>query len=163
MSKQQAVDNFERWAQLVQSIAETRGSNAKIELCADYLPQLSSSQLALACQYIGEGAFSNISGKRASIGSRTIGMAAADYCKIDYDIVFKACRTATGSSTETIQRLFENLTETRQKNTLKHWNLAHISELTEELAQTRARKDKQRILTRIWSGLSPLASKYFLK
>lgn len=163
MSKQKAVDNFERWAQLVQSIAETRGTNAKIELCANYLAQLSPSQLALACQYMGEGAFSNISGKRASIGSRTIGMAAADYCKIDYDIVFKACRTATGSSTETIQRLFENLTETRQKNILRHWDLAHISELAEELAQTRARKDKQRILTRIWSGLSPLASKYFVR
>ena len=163
MSKEQAVDNFERWAQLVQSIAETRGSNAKIKLCAEYLAQLSPSQLALACQYMGEGAFSTISGKRASIGARTIGIAAANYCKIDYDIVFKACRTATGSSTETIQRLFENLPEARQKNSLQHWDLARISELAEELAQTRSRKDKQRILTRIWSGLSPLASKYFLR
>ena len=163
MSKEQTVDNFERWAQLVQSIAETRGSNAKIKLCAEYLAQLSPSQLALACQYMGEGAFSTISGKRASIGARTIGIAAANYCKIDYDIVFKACRTATGSSTETIQRLFENLPEARQKNSLQHWDLARISELAEELAQTRSRKDKQRILTRIWSGLSPLASKYFLR
>ena len=163
ISKEQAVDNFERWAQLVQSIAETRGSNAKIKLCAEYLAQLSPSQLALACQYMGEGAFSTISGKRASIGARTIGIAAANYCKIDYDIVFKACRTATGSSTETIQRLFENLPEARQKNSLQHWDLARISELAEELAQTRSRKDKQRILTRIWSGLSPLASKYFLR
>lgn len=163
MSREQAVDNFERWAQLVQSIAETRGSNAKIKLCAEYLAQLSPSQLALACQYMGEGAFSTISGKRASIGARTIGIAAANYCKIDYDIVFKACRTATGSSTETIQRLFENLPEARQKNSLRHWDLARISELAEELAQTRSRKDKQRILTRIWSGLSPLASKYFLR
>ena len=163
MSREQAVDNFERWAQLVQSIAETRGSNAKIKLCAEYLAQLSPSQLALACQYMGEGAFSTISGKRASIGARTIGIAAANYCKIDYDIVFKACRTATGSSTETIQRLFENLPEARQKNSLQHWDLARISELAEELAQTRSRKDKQHILTRIWSGLSPLASKYFLR
>ena len=163
MSREQAVDNFERWAQLVQSIAETRGSNAKIKLCAEYLAQLSPSQLALACQYMGEGAFSTISGKRASIGARTIGIAAANYCKIDYDIVFKACRTATGSSTETIQRLFENLPEARQKNSLRHWDLARISELAEKLAQTRSRKDKQRILTRIWSGLSPLASKYFLR
>ena len=163
ISKEQAFDNFERWAQLVQSIAETRGSNAKIKLCAEYLAQLSPSQLALACQYMGEGAFSTISGKRASIGARTIGIAAANYCKIDYDIVFKACRTATGSSTETIQRLFENLPEARQKNSLQHWDLARISELAEELAQTRSRKDKQRILTRIWSGLSPLASKYFLR
>lgn len=163
ISKEQAVDNFERWAQLVQSIAETRGSNAKIKLCAEYLAQLSPSQLALACQYMGEGAFSTISGKRASIGAQTIGIAAANYCKIDYDIVFKACRTATGSSTETIQRLFENLPEARQKNSLQHWDLARISELAEELAQTRSRKDKQRILTRIWSGLSPLASKYFLR
>ena len=162
-NKQEAADNFELWARLVQDIAETRGSNAKVELCANYFTHLAPSEVSLACQFMGEGAFSNISGKRASVGARTIGVAAADYCGIDYDIVFKACRTASGSSTETIQRLFENLPEARQKNTLQHWNLARISELAEELAQTRGRKEKQQILTRIWGGLSPLATKYFLR
>ena len=74
-NKQEAADNFELWARLVQDIAETRGSNAKVELCANYFAQLAPSEVSLACQFMGEGAFSNISGKRASVGARTIGIA----------------------------------------------------------------------------------------
>ena len=61
-NKQEAADNFELWARLVQDIAETRGGNAKVELCANYLAHLAPSEVSLACQFIGEGAFSNISG-----------------------------------------------------------------------------------------------------
>ncbi|MDX1640382.1 MAG: hypothetical protein R3220_01700, partial [Balneolaceae bacterium] len=61
--------------------------------------------LHLAAQFTAEGAFEEVSGKRASVGSRTSGLAAAKFCEIDYDLVFKPCRTATGSSSETIERL----------------------------------------------------------
>src|SRR6056297_1699913 len=102
---------FHELCRTIQTIRETRGSNAKIATCADYLSQLSDDNLYLASRFMGEGAFDNISGKRASVGSRTSGLAAAQFCEIDYDLVFKPCRTATGSSSETIEKLMSNIPE----------------------------------------------------
>ena len=101
--------SFHSLAQLAQSVLETRGTNAKIKLAAEYFRNLDDEQdLRLAAQFLGEGAFSDVSGKRASVGHRTIALQAAEFCEIDYDMVFKPSRTAIGSASETIQKLFEN-------------------------------------------------------
>ena len=157
------ASSFEEWARVMQEIAETRSTNEKIGLCSRYLETLSTSDLALATQFMAEGAFSNISGKRASIGARTIATQAAKFCEIDYDLVFKPCRTATGSSSETIQKLFENLPSARKKWRVNNGSLSQIKEHCETLAQIRDRSKKQHYLTKVWSGLSPLATKYFLR
>ena len=88
--------SFQSLAELAQRIAFTRGSNAKIKLCAEYFGQLGSEDVRRAAQFLGEGAFSTVSGKRASVGHRTVALLAAEFCEIDYDLVFKPCRTATG-------------------------------------------------------------------
>lgn len=157
------ASSFEVWARIMQEIAETRSTKEKISRCSQYLQKLSTSDLALATQFMAEGAFSNISGKRASIGARTIATEAAKFCEIDYDLVFKPCRTATGSSSETIQKLFENLPSARKKWRVNNWSLSQIKEHCETLAQIRDRSKKQHYLTSVWSGLSPLATKYFLR
>ncbi|MEX2435490.1 MAG: hypothetical protein WD735_02335, partial [Balneolaceae bacterium] len=66
---------FRELCQKIQQIRETRGSNAKISMFAGYLKDLDDDDLARAVQFTGEGAFTNISGKRASVGSRTSGLA----------------------------------------------------------------------------------------
>ena len=104
---------FLSFAELAQTIAVTRGNHSKIKLCAQYFSKLDSDNLRRAAQFFGEGAFSTVSGKRASIGHRTIAVLAAEFCEIDYDLVFRPSRTATGSSSETIQRLFENILKHR--------------------------------------------------
>ncbi len=159
----QQIATFEAWARVMQGIAETRSTHEKIELCSSYLRSLNTTDLGLATQFMAEGAFSNISGKRASVGARTIATEAAHFCEIDYDIVFKACRTATGSSSETIQKLFENLPTAREKWHPRNWTLSQIQDHCETLAKTRDRVKKQQYLSYIWSGLSPLATKYFLR
>ncbi|MFO7799742.1 MAG: hypothetical protein R6V22_08205, partial [Rhodohalobacter sp.] len=69
----------------IQMIRETRGTNAKITIFADFLSDINTAEdLELTAQFIGEGAFPAISGKRASVGSRTTGLAASEFCEIDY-------------------------------------------------------------------------------
>ncbi|MDZ7756265.1 hypothetical protein [Rhodohalobacter sp.] len=110
------LHTFEALAGTAQHINETRGSNAKIKICAEYFNSLNDLQdLELAAQFLGEGAFSDVSGKRASVGSRTYSTLAADICEIDYEKVFKPSKTAVGSSSETIEKLLTNIPEAQQK------------------------------------------------
>lgn len=73
------------------------------------------TDLRLAAQFLGEGAFSDLSDKRATVGSRTYSTLAAEFCEIDYDMVFKPSKTALGSASETIEKLLTNIPEA-QKN-----------------------------------------------
>ena len=117
------MNNFTFYSlcKVIQHIRQTRSTNGKIQLFADLLRQMKSDRdLHLATQFTAEGAFEEVSGKRASVGSRTSGLAAAKFCEIDYDLVFKPCRTATGSSSETIERLMGNIPEAVQKREPKN-------------------------------------------
>ena len=110
-------------------------SNAKIKICAEYLSGLESDRdLELATQFLSEGAFSSVSGKRASVRHRTIATLAAEFCEIDYEKVFKPSKTASGSSSETIQRLFENIPEAKAKWKTEDLTLQQINEIFESLS-----------------------------
>ncbi|WP_340106617.1 ATP-dependent DNA ligase [Rhodohalobacter sp. 8-1] len=147
----------------IQTIRETRGSNAKISTCASYLSKLSDDELSLASRFIGEGAFENVSGKRASVGSRTSGLAAADFCEIDYDHVFKPCRTATGSSSETIEKLMFATPGARRKREPRPWSLPEVEQVFENLFDVSGRADKQQILLNAWREMTPVEIKYFIR
>ena len=93
-----STESFSKLALLAQQILETRGTSAKIKLAAEYFRNLESDEdLKLAAQFLGEGAFSDVSGKRASVGHRTIAVQAAEFCEIDYEmtdkIMAKQCKS----------------------------------------------------------------------
>jgi DNA ligase-1 len=158
------ITSFRLLAETAQSISKTRGNNAKIKLCAEYLSELESdNDVELATQFLSEGAFSSVSGKRASVGHRTIATMAAEFCEIDYEKVFKPSKTASGSSSETIQRLFENIPEARAKWKAENLTLQEVSEIFESLYITSKRDAKQHILLEAWKKMSPLEVKYFIR
>ena len=104
------ANTFRKLAETAQQIGETRSTNSKISLCASYFQSIEQDEdLELAAQFLGEGAFSSVSGKRASVGSRTYSTCAADFCEIDYEKVFKPCKTALGSASEAIEKLMHNI------------------------------------------------------
>jgi DNA ligase-1 len=157
-------NSFTRLAETAQSISSTRGNNAKIKLFVDYLSKLESDKdVELATQFLSEGAFSSVSGKRASVGHRTIATLAAEFCEIDYEKVFKPSRTASGSSSETIQRLFENIPEAKAKWKSEDLTLQEINEIFESLYITSKRDAKQHILLEAWKKMTPLEVKYFIR
>ena len=157
-------NSFKLLAETAQSISSTRGNNAKIKLFVDYLSKLESDKdVELATQFLSEGAFSSVSGKRASVGHRTIATLAAEFCEIDYEKVFKPSRTASGSSSETIQRLFENIPEAKAKWKSEDLTLQEINEIFESLYITSKRDAKQQILLDAWKRMSPLEVKYFIR
>ncbi len=160
----QKAKTFRRLAEIAQTIAFTRGNNAKIKLGAEYFSSLQNDDdLRLAARYLSEGAFSSVSGKRASVGHRTIASLAAEFCEIDYELVFKPSRTATGSSSETIQRLFENIPEAREKWSNTQLGLQEVDSIFEQLYITSKREYKNQILWDAWTELTPLEVKYFLR
>jgi DNA ligase-1 len=163
MSKQ-AENTFLNLATTAQHINETRGSNAKIKICAEYFKSLETDEdLQMAAQFLGEGAFSDVSGKRASVGSRTYSTLAADLCEIDYEKVFKPSKTATGSSSEVIEKLLSNIPEARAKWAPQHLSLQEVKAIFDHLENVSSRADKQEILTNAWIQMAPLEVKYFLR
>lgn len=157
------TNSFKTLSELAQRIAFTRGNNAKIKLCAEYFRELSSEDVRRAAQFLGEGAFSNVSGKRASVGHRTVAVLAADFCEIDYEKVFRPSRTATGSSSETIQRLLENIPEARAKWSDENLSLSEIESIFEKLYLIKGREAKQAVLMDSWSKMTPIEIKYFIR
>jgi len=156
--------NFYTLCKVIQTIRQTRSTNSKIRIFAEYLRQLSTDrELHLAAQFTAEGAFEEISGKRASVGSRTSGLAAAKFCEIDYDLVFKPCRTATGSSSETIERLMSNIPEAIEKRDPKNLSLEQVDEIFDRLYTVSSRADKEKILWETWQRMTPVEIKYFIR
>src|SRR5699024_7852732 len=111
-------NTFRKLAETAQQILETRSTNSKIAICADYLLSLKKDRdLNLAARRLAEGAFPALSEKRATIGSRTYSTCAAKFCEIDYEKVFKPSKAALGSSSEAIEKLMHNIEAARQKRT----------------------------------------------
>ena len=156
--------SFQRLAETAQLINETRSTNAKISLCADYFRSISDDDdLNRAAQFLSEGAFSSISGKRASVGSRTYSTCAAQFCEIDYEKVFKPCKTALGSSSEAIEKLMQNIQAVRQKREPAQLSLEQIEETYKSLYRASGRADKQEILRKAWTQMTPVEIKYFIR
>ncbi len=156
--------SFFELCNVIQQIRETRGSNAKITILADFLSQMDSTEdVELAAQFIGEGAFPAISGKRASVGSRTAGLAASEFCEIDYDEVYKPCRTATGSNSEAIERLLQNIPEAIEKRDPLNLSLQEVSKQFHELLQASSRVDKIELLQKTWKKMHPVEVKYSIR
>lgn len=159
-----SIHTFHTLAKTAQQINETRGSNAKIKICAEYFKSLDSDKdLRRAARFLGEGAFSDISGKRASVGSRTYSVLAAEICEIDYEKVFKPSKTATGSSSEAIEKLLHNIPEARAKWSAENLSLEQVEEIFNRLYEVSSRADKQEILKEAWFQMTPLEVKYFLR
>ncbi|HKI43709.1 MAG TPA: ATP-dependent DNA ligase, partial [Balneolales bacterium] len=157
-------NSLRAFAETAQDISEARGSLAKIAIARDYLAGLEDERdLELAAQFLGEGAFSQISGRRTSVGHRTIGLCAADFCEIDYEHIFKPCRTATGSSSEAIQKLMENMPAAQSKRIPRPISLQQAQQWFEDLATISERDKKTVLLQTIWKQLTGLEIKYLLR
>ena len=156
--------NFRDLAELAQTIKETRSTNAKISKCAHYFSSFDDVEsLKLAAMFLGEGAFSNVSGRRAGIGSRTISTCAAEFCGVDYEHVFKPCRYATGSASEAIEKLMTNMDEAHERRSPRSLDLHDIKNHYDKIYRAKGRAEKQQILWELWQHLTPVEIKYFIR
>ena len=160
----QNTSAFQTLCQKIQFIRETRGSNDKIRICAEFFSTIKLDvDLVLAAQFIAEGAFSNLSGHRASVGSRTTGLAASAFCEIDYDQVYKPCRTVTGSNSETIARLMEHIPAASKKREPGRLSLQDVESQFHQLRSASGRAAKEAQLHKMWEKMLPLEIKYSIR
>lgn len=156
--------SFYRFSQTAQQITETRSINDKINLFSAYLKTLNDDDnIGLAVRFMGEGAFSTVSDKRASVGHVTIARCAAAFCETDYDLVFRACKTATGSASVAIELLMDNIPEAAQKRNPEYLLLSETARYYERLEKARKREEKEQILTEVWQKMTPVEIKYFIR
>lgn len=159
-----ALNSFQKLAETAQQINETRSTNAKTSICAAYFKSLKNNDdLQLAARFLGEGAFSNLSGKRATVGSRTYSTCAAEFCEIDYENVFKPCKTALGSASEAIEKLMQNIECAREKRKPAQLSLQQVYSIYEDIHNVSSRADKQEILRAAWHQMIPTEIKYFIR
>ncbi len=111
-------------------------------------------ELELAVRYAGEGIFPAFSGRRISIGHQTIAVAAAKFCDIDYEKVYKPCRSATGNTAETVGKLMANLPEAVSRRQYAALSLEDLHSFFEKLNTLKRRKDKEILLTRTWKKMT---------
>lgn len=158
------TNTFLKLCETAQHILETRSTNTKITICADYLQSLHTDEdLDRAARFLGEGAFSSISGKRATIGSRTYSTCAAEFCEVNYEKVFKPSKTALGSSSEAIEKLMHNIDAARAKRSPAMLSLAQVEAIYEDISDVSSRANKQDILREAWQQMTPLEIKFFIR
>ncbi len=147
--------SFAGLCRTLSDVMNTRSSTRKISLFADYLKGLTEDRdIALAVQFTVEGAFSTLSGKRAAVGHRTVALTAAEFCGVDYDKVFRPCRAATGSTSEAIEKLMQNIPEAVARRNPAWLGLGEVADGFERLAASSGRGQKQQILTEMWEKMT---------
>lgn len=148
------------------------GVNPGLESAVNSAVETAVETAALACRFTGEGALERIGagrgsgaggGKSAGAGSRTIALAACEFCGIDHEAVFRPCRTATGSGSEAIGLLMENLPWVRERQRPRVWSLQEMDELFRAVAAERGREGKQRLLMRAWEEMTPLEARTMIR
>jgi len=158
------ASSFARLCDTLTDVMQTRSSTRKILLFAEYLKSLEDDRdVSLAVQFTAEGAFSTLSGKRAAVGHRTVALTAAEFCGIDYDLVFRPCRTATGSASEAIEKLMRNLPEASARRNPAWLGLDDLADGFERLAAATGREQKQQILTGLWEQMSAREIRFMIR
>jgi DNA ligase-1 len=145
---------FHDLCQRLREIRETRKTSRKVRYFADALAAIpDEADVRRAVAFAGEGG-------GASIGHATIAAVACRHLDIDPEEVFLPCRLATGSSSEAIRLLMENLTP---PPTIPPPTLAETEALFAAIRTARNRVAKETALIDAFTKLTPLETQFFLR
>jgi len=158
------MSTFLAFVEAVHAIAHTRGSKAKTQIAADYFRTIvDADELETVVTWMSDGAFSQLSGRSATVGAATIAQAACRFLDIDYEAVFRPSKTATGSSSETISRLMEYLPSGCSSRQPRNLSVHEVMSLFEDIASARGRAEKEAYLWAAWKAMTGLEIRYFLR
>ena len=163
--------SFREYCEGLHHVEWTRGTKAKqghfVEILRDIQRRGTLHELVLACRFVSEGAFDPQSGLTGRLGARSQGLWVSEYCGIDYEKVFKPCRTATGSGSEAIELLLENMSPPSSKSdsTKKRpfWTLLDMEDAFGRMARARKSSQKKELFDQWLHELSPLEIKMALR
>ena len=163
--------SFREYCEGLNHVEWTRGTKAKqghfVEILRDIQRRGTLDELVLACRFVSEGAFDPQSGLTGRLGARSQGLWVSEYCGIDYEKVFKPCRTATGSGSEAIELLLENMSPPSSKsdstNKRPRWTLLDMEDAFGRMARARTSSQKKELFDQWLHELSPLEIKMALR
>ena len=147
-----------------QNVNEETNFDKKTELFRNYINSIESDQdFQIALRFLGDGSFYSNNKILPKVGSRTVGILASQFCAIDYDRVFKPSKKAMGNTPATIQKLMENIPLARSKRKPEPIDLTEIEQILNKLSDVKKNNEKKDILTRIWSKMTGIEIKFFVK
>ena len=96
-------------------------------------------------------------------GIVTVAKSACDYLGIDYDIVFKPCRKAAGSSIDAIVLLMRNMRPDDASNRMVDMSADEIATIFDHLSKSKNKDDGNEILRHVWSKMISSQMREFLQ
>ncbi len=87
-------------------------------------------------------------------GIVTVAKSACDYLGIDYDIVFKPCRKAAGSSVEAIILLMNNMRPAIETGITRKWSDDDFESVLHTLRNRKNNVEVNKILRQVWSNMA---------
>lgn len=158
-----AIHHFQDFCDLLQALSATKSSNKKVALFAHALTNAKDMQEAcLMAQFVGEGVFPSTSTKKASIGPKLAAECCSKICDIDYEIVFKACKQATGSGSEAIALLLSNFTSLDTSSKLMP-SLKDVVKMAEQFSLLKKKVEKEALLIKWMQQLAPISVRYLIR
>lgn len=146
-------NSFARLSEIANSLSELRTTEDRVHLLVRYFSSLDKNDLRQAVIYLLEGPFRLLSDEKIKLGPRILSDATVEYCRIDYEKVFKPCREAVGNSKETIKLLLENIPINKQKGMHNYLTLNEINEILNKFLSAKTTSDKKNLLHSTWKRL----------
>lgn len=152
---------FSDFCKILMQISEAHSEAKKMELLSTYYSSIEyDDDLKITAQFMADGALPAPSAENITIGSRTISTAFCNYLDLDYEKVFKPCRQACTSLSETITLLFLNFgAEVEQENL----SLTDIAEVFKNFAKARTANEKKKLLKTMLIRMTAIEVEVFLQ
>jgi DNA ligase-1 len=147
------------WGRLchaLETAGRTTKKSAKVATLANYLANLSRSDLILAARFLSGTCFPRAENRSLQLGSSLLRRAAMEVTGLDRS-AFRAAYLRHQDTGETLQDILSG------HSTPAGWSLADISGHFERLAGARAAGNKLSLLTELFRSCHPVESKWAVK
>lgn len=96
-------------------------------------------------------------------GVVTVAKSACDFLGIDYEIVFKPCRKAAGTSIDAIVLLMRNMRPEDALNNMVDLTPEGVDSILERIQKSKNKDDRNKILRHVWSNMPSSQMRAFLQ
>jgi DNA ligase-1 len=150
-------NSLEQFARVAEQVAATTKKLAKAALLGEYFQQLSDEDLARAARYFAGQVFAMHDARTTNVGGSILSEALVTATGLHADLGARYARWGDAGDVA-----FEMFVEAKSSN-VPNLSLADTETLLGQLSNTRGKKAKTELLTRVLMKATPLEAKYLVK
>ena len=150
-------NSLEQFARVAEQVAATTKKLVKAALLGEYFQQLSDEDLARAARYFAGQVFAMHDARTTNVGGSILSEALVTATGLHADLGARYARWGDAGDVA-----FEMFVEAKSSN-VPNLSLADTETLLGQLSNTRGKKAKTQLLTRVLMKATPLEAKYLVK